>query len=94
MFCYCPIGKTEEVNLSDEGVDSADCHDLDGDGEFLPPPSKKIHVTTASQSSETEEQVMACELEIAILYILPRALLVMYPKSVIYVTLQMVLLRK
>ena len=36
-------------------------HDLDGDGEFLAPPSKIVHVATA-QTNETQEKIIECEL--------------------------------
>ena len=57
---FYALGKTDEVSLSDEGIES---HDLIGDKDILPPSSKKRCVTTP-QSNETPEQVMARELEI------------------------------
>ena len=56
-FFYA-LGKAFEVSLSDEDIKN---HDLDGDREFMAPPSKKVHVTTV-QTNETQVQVIECKL--------------------------------
>ena len=57
------LGKTDEVSLSDEGIES---HDLDRDGDVMPPTPKKIHVKI-TETNETQEQITARELDIHIL---------------------------
>ena len=53
---FCAVGRIDEVSLSDESIGS---HDLDGNGDVLPPPLKNIHMTT--QTNEAQERFITRE---------------------------------